>query len=238
MKYFKFTQISAESGISWKIEQPISGPSYPFTLLPGLTNIIQLSYDNMFYIGEADDSATENPSNFIFQLTFEERAQELYQHIEFIRQQSLARIYDDENLFRRETFKYDSSASLAGLYKYEEAKQLVLDNNSTASVIRMEAQVRGMDPVILAQRIITNHEDFRQIDAKIAGIRGLILDRINAFSFDLENPDISLNEYFSKEKIGEELVPSRSYGEENYVMRDVMIGKYDLALNYRYKYFT
>ena len=75
MKYFKFTQISGDTGISWAIAQPVSGPCYP--PLPGLNNVIQLNYNNLYYICEVSDEATPNPENFCFEISVEERAQEL-----------------------------------------------------------------------------------------------------------------------------------------------------------------
>lgn len=235
MKYFKFTQISAESGISWMIEQPRSGPSLPFTILPGLTNVTQLSYDPAYYVGEADDSAQANPDNFMFEITAQERAEELQKHIEHLRQQRLDKIYAEEKEFRGAIFsKYDESASVAGVYKYEEAKSLVADNTASAVTVRQEATLRGLDPVVLAQRIITNHEDYRSKEAKIAGIRGLIFDRLTGFTFDLQNPDASVQEFFLEEKIGERTENRFVEGVITEVTVDVMVGKYEHAIGTRY----
>lgn len=237
MKYFKFTQISAESGISWMIEQPLSGPSLPFTILPGLTNISQLAFDPAYYVGEADDSAQANPDNFIFEINAEERAELLKNHIDHIKYHRLQNIYDEENELRKGNFnKYDSTATVAGIYKYEEAKALVADNSAAAPSIRQEAILRNVTPLVLAQRIITNHEEFRTKEAKIAGIRGLIFDRLTNYTFDLQNPDTSMQEFFSTEKIGEITLKEIEDGVLIDKVKDVIVGKYELAIAYRYQY--
>lgn len=237
MKYFKFTQISEETGISWMIKQPLSGPSLPFSLLPGLSNTTQLSYDPAYYIGQADDSAQANPDNFIFEITAQERAEELKKHVEHMRQERLDNIYSDEKEFRQGVFsKYDESASIAGVYKYDEAKALVADNTAAAPQIRQEATVRGVDPVTLAQRIITNHEDFRAKEAKIAGIRGMVQDRLTSYNFDLQSPDQSVEEFLSMEKVGEKTEKRFENGQMVDKTIDVMVGKYSLAIETRYQY--
>lgn len=237
MKYFKFTQISEETGISWRISQPLSGPSLPFTLLPGLTNIIDLAHERGMYIGEADDTAQANPENYIFEITTEQRSEELKKHVEHIIQERLDNIYLEENELRKFIFeKYDDSASIAGIYKYEEAKLLIEDNTAPAPHIRAEATIRNINPVVLAQRIIVNHEDFRSKEAKIAGIRGLIQDRLNTYSFNLQDPDASVAEFLSLEKVGE--VEEEEYvdGQITMVKKDVMINKYFLDISTRFQH--
>lgn len=233
MKYFKFTQISAETGISWAIAQPISGPSYPH--LPGATNLIQLNYDKLYYIAEVSDEAIPNPENYCFEITAEQRAEELKKIVDFEIQRKLDNLYQEEKEFRRAIFsKYDESAITAGIYKYQEAKELVDDSQAAAASVRQEATVRGLDPVVLANRIVTNHESFQSKEAKIAGIRGKIQDRLNNFVFDLNNADASYNEFYTREKIG---TVTRNEMEDGVMVEkevDVMVGKYDLALGERF----
>ena len=234
MKYFKFTQISEETGISWAIDQPVSGPSMPS--LPGLTNVIQLNYDNLYYIGEVSDEATPNPENYCFEITAEQRAEELKKIVDVEISRRIDRIYQEEKEFRQAIFsKYDESATIAGIYKYQEAKELIADSQATAPSVRQEATVRGLDVMVLANRIVTNHEAFKSKEAKIAGIRGKIQDRLNNFVFDLNNADVSFNEFYTREKIG---TVTRNEMENGVMVEkevDVMVGKYDLAFGERYK---
>lgn len=237
MKYFKFTQISGETGISWVIAQPASGPCYP--PLPGLNNIIQLNYAPLYYIGEASDDAVPNPDNHCYEISFEERALELKKIVDVEIARTLDRIYDEEKEARRFIFnKYDESAVIAGVYKYQEAKQLLQDAQAAAPNIRQEASVRGLDVLVLANRIVSNHEAFQSKEAKISGIRGKMLDRLNNFVFDLNNPDVSYNEFFSAEKIGEREIDKFEEGQVVQTTEDVKVGKYHLSFGERFNYST
>jgi hypothetical protein len=237
MKYFKFAQISQDTGISWAIAQPLSGPSWPS--IPGLNlnESIQLSHSPIYYLAKASDDAIPNPENHIFELTASEYAQELQQHVMHILNAEAESIYREEYEFRQAIFsKYHDTASIAGIYKYEQAKQLIADSLAEAPEVRAEASLRGVDSVIMAQRIITNHENFRAEEAKIAGIRGKILDRLNSFEFDLANADSSYIEALSEETIGTEIITDFEGGQPIEKQIDVKVRKYVLDLAARFKY--
>jgi hypothetical protein len=237
MKYFKFTQISQDTGISWAIAQPISGPSWPE--IPGLDLNIstQLSHNPIYYIAQVDDTAVADPNNHIFELTNEEYAEELKQHVMYKLNEEKDSIYMEEYSFRESIFsKYHDTASVAGIYKYEQAKELIEDNNAFAPEVRSEAAARGVDVLVLAARIIDNHESFRNKEAKIAGIRGKIWDRLQTFEFDLENPDTSYAEFLSSEVIGTQT--EKSFEDDELIEKevDIKVNKYTLALGTRFQY--
>jgi len=238
MNYIKFTQIDAETGISWAIKQPVSGPSWPS--IPGLelSSAIQLEQNPIYYLGTTEEEVQNNPENYLFVLTFEEYANELKTHtlIKFNREKDS--IYNEENAFRNAFFdKYHDTASIAGIYKYEQAKELLVDENALAPDVRLEAQVRNIGVIELANRIIENHEDFREKEAKIAGIRGRILDRLNSFEFDLQNPKESLEEFESFEVIGTITTQgTNESGETIDISTNVEVPKYSLSLSTRYMY--
>ena len=237
MKYFKFAQISAETGISWAIAQPISGPSFPD--IPGLntSSLVQLAHSPTYYIVPVDEGAVSNPDNHIFELTVAEYAQELKQHVMYQLDKEKDSIYQEEYNFRSSIFsKYHDTASTAGIYKYEQAKALVADATAAALEVRAEATARGVEPGVLATRIIANHEDFRTKEAKIAGIRGKILDRIGAYVFDLDNADASYTEFLTEEVIGTE---TRNVMEEGNMVEkvvDIKVRKYQLSLGARFQH--
>ena len=79
MKYFKFAQISQDTGISWAIAQPVSGPSWPEITGLNISTSIQLSHNPIYYIAQVDDTAVANPDNHIFELTTGEYAEEIKQ---------------------------------------------------------------------------------------------------------------------------------------------------------------
>lgn len=235
MKYFKFTQIDANTGISWIIKQPITGPSWPS--IPGLTNFVTLSYNDLFHVAIVDDSAEANPENYFFELTAEEYAEELKRHVTYLLEQEKSTIYQQENNFRSLIFdKYHDTASIAGIYKYEQAKELIADNTAAAPDVRAEATARGITAVAMAERIIENHESFREKEAKIAGIRGKILDRIEAFEFDLEDPEASLAEFNTEETIGTRTEPRLQNGEMQNVDVDIKVRKYSLSMYLRFNH--
>ena len=237
MKYFKFAQISADTGISWAIEQPITGPSWPE--IPGLeaSNAIQLSKNPTYYVATVGNAANPDAENHIFQLTFEQYAKEIEEHVTYLLNREKDMIYFYENEFRKSIFsKYHDTATVAGIYKYEQAKALVADADADAPDVRVEAASRGIDVITLANRIVENHESFRNKESKIAGIRGKILDRLNSYVFDLSDPQGSYNEFMSEEVIGTEIRPPSIVLGVGGVEVDVKVRKYQLAIDSRFKY--
>lgn len=235
MKYFKFAKISADTGISWAIEQPISGPSWPD--LPGLdlSKAIQLATNPTYYVASVGNAARSDSDNHIFHITSEQYAKEIQEHVLHNLNREKDSVYEAEYLFRNSTFnKYHDTASIAGIYKYEQAKSLVADVDADAPVIRIEAASRGIDPVAMANRIIENHDSFRNKEAKISGIRGKILDRLNAYEFDLTDPEGSYEEFMSEEVIGMRTIPEyqRAIGEPTEV--EVKVRKYQISLQSRF----
>jgi hypothetical protein len=237
MKYFKFAQISQDTGISWAIAQPVSGPSWP--KIPGLNldTSVQLSHNPIYYLAKVGNTAKANPDNHIFELTLTEYAEELNQHVMNILNKEKDSIYTEEYSFRESIFsKYHDTASIAGVYKYQQAKELIENNDAPAPEVRAEAAARDIDVLVLAARIIDNHESFRNKEAKIAGIRGKIWDRLQSFEFDLENPNDSYAEFFSNEVIGTRTENVFEDGEMVEKEVDVTVNKYVLALGTRFQY--
>jgi hypothetical protein len=237
MKYFKFAQISQDTGISWAIAQPVSGPSWPD--LPGLdlSTSVQLAHNSTYYIAQVGDSAVANPDNHIFELTAGEYAEELKQHVMYQLDKEKNSIYEEEYNFRQSIFsKYHDTASTAGIYKYEQAKALVADATAAAPDVRAEATARGVAPAVMAARIITNHEDFRAKEAKIAGIRGKIFDRVSAYEFNLEDAGGSYAEFLTEEIVGTRT--ENAFEDGNIVEKviDVKVRKYQLSLGTRFQY--
>jgi len=288
MRYFKFTQISGETGRSWAFAQPVSGPSFPN--LPGITNIIKLDHDSFYYVGEisgetdiptiqeyqdaisylADENnrpertpdqpfipevpedspwrvaerTTNRYQNYVdngnlcFEITSEEYAQELEKTVTFHINKRKATIYDEEKSFRQSIFsKYDETATIAGIYKYQEALELLADGNALAPQVRQEATIRGVLPSVMATRIKDNHESFRTKETKIAGIRGLIQDRLNNFVFDVNDAVGSYNEFYSLDIIATrtEMRPNpEAPGEQIETTVNITVPKYELALEQRF----
>jgi hypothetical protein len=237
MKYFKFAQISQDTGISWAIAQPISGPSWPEITGLNASTSIQLAHNPTYYIAQVGDSAVANPDNHIFELTAGEYAEQLKQHVMYQLNKEKDSIYQEEYNFRQSIFsKYHDTASTAGIYKYEQAKALVADATAAALDVRAEATARGVAPSVMAARIITNHEDFRAKEAKIAGIRGKIFDRISAYEFNLEDASGSYADFLTENVIGTMTNKVFENGEMVDKVIDVKVRKYQLDLGARFQY--
>lgn len=178
-KYFKFHQVDCETGISVEIEPSVNGPTHP--QIEG-RKVIFVS-DDVFY-ATVSDSAEENPDNYIFEISADEFKSELEKEISKIRNAYIENLYGNEKSLREQLLgNYHNTATIAGVYKYEEAKNL-LDNGVNSSIIDIEASIRGITSEEMAQRIVDNHNKFREIDAKISGLRGKLLDRVNSFVLD------------------------------------------------------
>jgi hypothetical protein len=188
-------------------------------------------------LAKVGNTAKANPDNHIFELTLTEYAEELNQHVMNILNKEKDSIYTEEYSFRESIFsKYHDTASIAGVYKYQQAKELIENNDAPAPEVRAEAAARDIDVLVLAARIIDNHESFRNKEAKIAGIRGKIWDRLQSFEFDLENPDVSYTEFLSSEVIGTRTENGFENGEMVEKEVDVTVNKYVLALGTRFQY--
>ena len=233
MKYFKFTKIDSRTGISVNVKTPIGNPVFPY--IEGLKVLIQDAIFSEFWYGTGDSTRTviqsvRNPAfdtdpsqpeyietetqvevsydteNQIWELTKEQYAAAIETNINHILARKKEALYEEEKTFRDQILgKYHSTATVAGIYKYEQAKKVIADPNEPAADVRTEAAARDLTVAQMAERIVINHESFRTLEAKIAGIRGKILDRLNSFTFDEEDPEASWNSLSQRETIGEDV---------------------------------
>ena len=85
----------------------------------------------------------------------------------------------------------------------------------------------------MANKIVTNHEAFRATEAKIAGLRGKIVDRLAGLTFNESSVTDALaswTEITKPETIGTE---ESGAGSDD---RDVIVGHYDPALSIRWEH--
>lgn len=207
MKYIRFTQVDAKTKISINVEHSHEGPIWPE--IKGLNVLFQDVISREFWYATVDDDATDNPDNQCWIISLEQFAEYTKWNIDRLIDTYKTNLYDEEKLVRNNILgKYHATASLAGIYKYDQALTLLADNNAPADVIRVEAATRGIDPFIMAEKIKIHHESFRNTEAKIAGIRGKLLDRLNSFQFDASDPWVSYQEFLKMEIVGQRTVPS------------------------------
>lgn len=230
MKFFKFYKVDASTGISVEIERSVEGPTNPS--LAGLANIFE--FGGWSY-ATADDAAAADDDNCIFEITEAAYIAVIKDGFNALKLGRTNSAYEQEKGLRESQFsKYGDTATIAGVYKYDLAKAYVADNSADAGVVATEATARGLTTLAMANKIVTNHEAFRATEAKIAGLRGKIVDRLAGLTFNessLSDALASWTEITKSETIGTE--ESDVAGGE---ARDVIVGHYDPALSTRWEH--
>lgn len=238
MKIFKFLPVDAATGISVAIEKPKEGPTNPS--FPSMGNV----YDfGGFRYATVGNTAKADPDNNIFEITQEEFDSVFLSNFEGLKAQRIAEAYSQEKGIRETLFgnKYHESAVIAGVYKYEQALAILADPTADAPEVEAEAAARGVSVAVIAQRIVDNHEAFRLKEAKLAGLRGKIVDRLENLTFDPADVVGSWEELTKKtEVIGTKesqqvAAPVAAAGalEENL---DVVVGYYAVELGQRWEW--
>lgn len=229
MKFFKFYKVDASTGKSVEVERPVEGPTNPS--LAGLANIFE---PGGWLYATADDAAESDTDNYIFEITEAEYIAVIEGKFNCLKLARTNGAYLEEKQLRTSQFaKYGDTATIAGVYKYDLAKAYVADNTADAGIVATEATVRGLTTLAMANKIVTNHEAFRTTEAKIAGLRGKILDRNAGLTFNDSSVADALTswaEITKQEKIGER---ERIDGSEEKI--DINVGYYDPSLSRRWE---
>jgi hypothetical protein len=230
MKIFKFRQVDAKTGISLEIEKSKEGPTNPS--FPGLVEIFDL--DNFRY-ATVDDTAVANPENYIFEISEEEFIADVEIKVSRYLEMWKRDIYENEKTLRNQVFgKYADTATSSGIYKYQEALNYLNDGTSSA-VLSAEAESRGITVNEIATRIVENHEAFRIKEAKIAGIRGKILDRLEAYTFDATDALGSWKELAERKEVIGQREPGIGMGGVQGDL-NIEVGYYTPELSLRWEY--
>lgn len=234
MKIFKFRQVDAKTGISVAIERPMEGPTNP--ALPGLVEIFD-EY-NYYKYAHVDDSAVADPDNFIFEITEAELTADIQGKVNNTLAAWKTQVYQNEKDLRQLVFgKYDDTATSSGIYKYNEALKYV--ETGTASLdLTTEATTRGVTVEDIADKIIENHEAFRVKEAKIAGLRGKIADRLNGYTFDATDALGSWDELVKRTEVIGQREPASGPNPGPEPDLDVKVGYYYPELALRWQYLT
>ena len=232
MKIFKFRQVDAKTGISVAIEKPREGPTNPS--LPGFTEIFD-EY-NYYKYASVDDTAIEDPENFILEITEAELTADVQGKVNDTLAAWKSQVYQNEKELRQLVFgKYDDTATSSGIYKYNEAVKFLADGTPSLD-ITTEASVREVTETEIAEKIVVNHEAFRVKEAKIAGLRGKILDRLDAYTFDATDALESWDELMKRMEVIGQREPGLGSNPGPEPDLDVKVGYYapDLATRWEY----
>ena len=229
-KNIKWIKVDSVTGISEAITKPLNGSTNP-----NLSGLSQTFDWGQYKYGTADDSVTVDPSNHIHEITDAEWITDITGKIdEFVREWKVD-IYEQEiDLRKKELGTYADSvyASSSG-YKYDAAVAFISSATPNAG-LTTEAFYRGCTVSTLANKIKTNHEAYITKEAKIAGLRGMLYDRIDGILAGIDTSTVakaleSQAGIHTTEKIGER---TSGIGTE-----DVNAGFYNpFYLSARYEY--
>ena len=105
-------------------------------------------------------------------------------------------VYDTEKSVRTDVLgTYGDTAYAAGAgYKYSAATAF-LSNGTANAGLTTEANTRGVSVTVLANKIKDKHEEFITKDAQIAGLRGLLYDRIASIGSNSTSVSTALASY-------------------------------------------
>jgi len=203
-KNIKWIKVDSVTGVSEASVKSTNGAVHPN--LSGLTE--QFDW-GQYYYGTADDSVTVDPSNHIHEITDAEYITDIHGKIdEFVRTWKTV-VYENEIALRKQelgTYADSVYASASG-YKYDAAVAFISSATPNTG-LTTEAFYRGTTVGTLAAKIKTNHEAYITKEAKIAGLRGMLYDRIDGILAGIDTSTVAkaLESYagiHTSEKIGE-----------------------------------
>ena len=190
-KNIKWIKVDSVTGVSEATTQAKNG-----AVNPNLSGLVETFDWGQYKYGTADDSVTVDPSNHIHEITDAEYITDISGKIAaFVREWKTV-VYEQEiELRKKELGTYADSvyASAAG-YKYDAAVAFISSATPNAG-LTTEAFYRGCTVSTLANKIKTNHEAFVTKEAKIAGVRGLLYDRICSIGINTTSVSTALASY-------------------------------------------
>ena len=203
-KNIKWIKVDSLTGVSEATTKPKNG-----AVNPNLSGLSETFDWGQYKYGTADDSVTVDPSNHIHEITDAEWITDITGKInEFVREWKVV-VYEKEiDLRKKELGTYaDSVYASASGYKYDAATAFISSATPNAG-LTTEAFYRGTTVGTLAAKIKTNHEAYITKEAKIAGLRGLMYDRIDGILAGIDASTVAkaLESYagiHTNEKIGE-----------------------------------
>ena len=176
-KNIKWIQVDADTQVSTAITKAKAGATNP-----NLTDLVEQFDWGQYKYGTCADSVTINSAsndNFIFEISDADYIADIKGKIEEYVREWKVEVYEEEkNLREQQLGTYGDTAYAAGAgYKYSAATAF-LSNGTANAGLTTEANARGVSVTVLANKIKAKHEEFITKEAQIAGLRGLLYDRI------------------------------------------------------------
>jgi hypothetical protein len=219
MKYFKLTKVDPITKISANVKYS----KYPiFPKVEGMEIIIQDGDYSEFWYATAPDNTESNPINQFWQINLVDFKKALERKIEVEKEKLLKELYLNEKKTRDELLgRYHQTALIAGFYKIPQAENIINGGELEDSPeIVIEAEARDITPLEMAIKIIERSNEYKYVEAMLAGIRGKLEDLIVEFQFDDHNPIESWNEFDNEQVI------VGTYTDENNEEQNIYLKKY------------
>ncbi len=204
-KNIKWIKVDSVTGVSEAITKPKNG-----SVDPNLSGLTQTFDWGQYKYGTANDSASTDDSNHIHEITDAEWITDITGKIdEFIAQWKTVAYERELDLRKEQLGTYaDSVYASASGYKYDAATAFLSSATANAG-LTTEANIRGITVTALANKIKANHEAYITKEAQIAGLRGLMCDRIDSIRAGIDTSTVAkaLESYagiHTNEKIGTE----------------------------------
>ena len=206
-KNIKWIKVDSLTGVSEAATPPKNG-----AINPNLSGLTETFDWGQYKYGTADDSVSTDDSNFIHEITDGEWIADIKGKIEeFVREWKTV-VYEQElDLRKAQLGTYaDSVYASASGYKYDAAVAFISSATPNAG-LTTEAFYRGTTVGTLAAKIKTNHQAYITKEAKIAGLRGMMYDRIDGILAGIDTSTVAkaLESYagiHTSEKIGTRLI--------------------------------
>ena len=193
-KQIKWRQVDAETQVSVAIADPHAGAANP-----NLTDLVEQFDWGQYRYGTCADSVTINTAsndNYIFEISDSDYIADIKGKIEEYVREWKVTVYEQEKDLREQKLgTYGDTAYAAGAgYKYSAATAF-LSNGTANAGLTTEANARGVSVTVLANKIKAKHEEFITKEAQIAGLRGLLYDRIASIGINSTSVDTALASY-------------------------------------------
>ena len=203
-KQIKWIQVDDDTQVSVAIARPMTGSANP--KLSG----IEEKFDwGQWRYGTCDDSVTINSAsndNFIFEISNADYIADIKGKIDETVREWKLQAYSCEKSVREMQFEETRNGTVysAAHYKYDAAVSFLSSATANAG-LTTEANLRGISVTALATKIKNNHEAHITKEAQIAGLRGMLYDRICTIGINSTSVSTALASYagiHTEEKIG------------------------------------
>ena len=193
-KQIKWMKVDAATQVSIALSHPATGPANP-----NLTDLDEQFDMNEWRYGTCADSVTINSAsndNNIFEISNADYIADIKSKVDTTVEEWKVTVYEYEKEVRKEKLgDYADSVYASGSgYKYDAAVAFI--SSGTANVgLTTEATLRGITVTALANKIKAKHEEFIIKDAQIAGLRGMLCDRIDSIGVNTSSVSTALASY-------------------------------------------